>query len=48
MNLEQHTTPITVQKIFENYKAKRKNEHRPHLGGSQIGNECSRALWRRQ
>lgn len=45
MNLEQHTTPPTIQKIFEHYQAKRKNEHRPHLGGSQIGNECSRALW---
>ena len=45
MKLEQHTTPITVQKIFDHYKDKRKNEHRPHLGGSQIGNECSRALW---
>lgn len=45
MNLEQHTTPPTIQKIFEHYQAKRKNDHRPHLGGSQIGNECSRALW---
>lgn len=45
MNLEQHATPPTIQKIFEHYQAKRKNEHRPHLGGSQIGNECSRALW---
>ena len=26
--------------------AQRKNDHRPQLvGGSQIGNECSRALW---
>lgn len=45
MNLEPHMTPATVQAIFEHYKAKRKNEHRPHLGGSQIGNECARALW---
>ena len=45
MNLEQHTTPITVKRIFEHYTAHRKNEHRPHLGGSQIGNECERALW---
>ena len=45
MNLEQHATPETVKRIFDTYKAKRKNEHRPHLGGSQIGNECSRALW---
>ena len=45
MNLEEHVTPATVQAIYEHYKAKRKNEHRPHLGGSQIGNECNRALW---
>lgn len=45
MNLEQHTTPETVRRIFEHYQAKRKNEHRPHLGGSQIGRECKRALW---
>jgi len=45
MNLEQHTTPETVKRIFEHYQAQRKNEHRPHLGGSQIGRECERALW---
>lgn len=45
MNLEQHTTPETIRRIFAHYQAKRKNEHRPHLGGSQIGRECSRALW---
>ena len=45
MNLEQHTTPETIKRIYESYVAKRKNEHRPHLGGSQIGKECSRALW---
>jgi hypothetical protein len=45
MNLEPHTTPPTVQAIFEHYVAKRKDAHRPHLGGSQIGNECARALW---
>lgn len=45
MNLEQHTTPETIRRIYEHYQNKRKNEHRPHLGGSQIGNECSRALW---
>jgi hypothetical protein len=45
MNIEQHTTTETIKRIFETYKAKRKNEHRPHLGGSQIGRECSRALW---
>ena len=45
MNIENHTTPETIRRIYEHYVAKRKNEHRPHLGGSQIGKECSRALW---
>lgn len=45
MNLEAYVTPATVKAIYDNYIAKRKNEHRPHLGGSQIGNECDRALW---
>jgi len=45
MKLETHIQLATVQSIFTNYKETRKNEHRPHLGGSQIGNECSRALW---
>ena len=39
------TMPDTVRWIFESYEKARKNEHRPHLGGSQIGIECSRALW---
>ena len=45
MNLEQHTTPETIRRIFKTYEARRKSEHRPHLGGSQIGRECERALW---
>jgi len=45
MNLERYMIPETVRLIFEKYEVKRKNEHRPHLGGSQIGNKCSRALW---
>lgn len=45
MNLEPFNLPPTVQAIFEHYKAQREDAHRPHLGGSQIGNECSRALW---
>ena len=45
MNLEQYATPATIEAIYKYYKDKRKNDHRPHLGGSQIGNECSRALW---
>lgn len=45
MNLEQYMLPKTIEAIYQHYKDKRKNEHRPHLGGSQIGNECDRALW---
>lgn len=45
MDLTGHATPATVQAIYAHYVAKRKNEHRPHLGGSQIGNPCARALW---
>jgi len=45
MNLEKFATPATIEAIYKYYKDKRKNEHRPHLGGSQIGNDCSRALW---
>ena len=45
MDLTAYATPKTIEAIYQHYKDKRKNEHRPHLGGSQIGNECSRALW---
>ena len=45
MNLEPHTTPPTVAAIYEHYVRQRKEAHRPHLGGSQIGNNCKRALW---
>ena len=45
MNLEQYMLPKTIEAIYQHYKDKRKNEHRQHLGGSQIGNECDRALW---
>jgi hypothetical protein len=45
MNLEPYNKSPTVQAIFDHYKAQRKDAHRPHLGGSQIGNECARALW---
>jgi CRISPR/Cas system-associated exonuclease Cas4 (RecB family) len=45
MNIEKHVQLKTVHAIYEWHKSKRKNEHRPHLGGSQIGRECSRALW---
>ena len=45
MNLEGYTTPPTVAAIYEHYLKKRKDAHRPHLGGSQIGVKCKRALW---
>lgn len=45
MDLSEHVTPRTVQAIFDHYKKARTNGHRPHLGGSQIGNPCGRALW---
>lgn len=45
MNLDPFNKPPTLQAIFDHYVAKRKDAHRPHLGGSQIGNECKRALW---
>ena len=45
MDLDQHVQLKTVQKIFEWHVSKRKASHRPHLGGSQIGRECGRALW---
>jgi hypothetical protein len=38
------TAPI-VKAIYERYEDNRRTAHRPHLGGSQIGNSCSRALW---
>lgn len=45
MNLEQHVTHPTIRRIFEHYEAAQQGKHRPHLGGSQIGNPCKRALW---
>lgn len=45
MDLTDSVTPEIIRKIYQGYEERRKNEHRPHLGGSQIGNECSRALW---
>ena len=34
-----------VKAIYQAYEDRHNNPHRPHLGGSQIGNECGRALW---
>lgn len=44
MNIEGHTNQ-TVTAIWRHYEANRKDPHRPHLGGSQIGHACERALW---
>lgn len=38
------TSPI-VKAIYQRYEDNRRSAHRPHLGGSQIGNTCARALW---
>jgi len=46
MDLSRHTDLKTITQIYEDYEKQRKGEsHRPHLGGSQIGNTCKRALW---
>jgi len=45
MNLEKFNQLKTVKEIFDFHVSNRKSEHRPHLGGSQIGKECSRSLW---
>jgi len=45
MKLERYVTTKTVRAIYDHYEKMRKNGHRSHLGGSQIGNECERALW---
>ena len=34
-----------IDAIYKSHEAKRGYPHRPHLGGSQIGNSCERALW---
>lgn len=44
-DIKGHLVPPTIQAIYAHYEESRPNRHRPHLGGSQIGNECSRALW---
>jgi hypothetical protein len=42
---ESLTTPPTVSAIYERYEARSGEWRREHLGGSQIGRECDRALW---
>jgi CRISPR/Cas system-associated exonuclease Cas4 (RecB family) len=34
-----------VDLIFETYEKRRRKENRAHLGASEIGNPCERALW---
>lgn len=36
---------LTVQSIYKAYVANDKNEFRPHLGASKIGEPCERRLW---
>ena len=35
----------TVAAIYDAYEADRRDDRRPHLGASQLGNDCERALW---
>lgn len=42
---ESAVTPPTVLSIYERYERTRGEWRREHLGGSQIGKECDRALW---
>jgi len=46
MDLTRHIDLKTITQIYEHYEKQREEKsHRPHLGGSQIGNTCKRALW---
>jgi hypothetical protein len=45
MDLTKHLQSPVIAAIYDHYKGQRKQAHRPHLGGSQIGNKCKRALW---
>ena len=42
---ESAVTPPTVLAIYKRYEDQQDRRHRPHLGASQIGKECDRALW---
>lgn len=42
--LPETPTP-TRDAIFAGYEADREDGFRPHLGASQIGKSCERALW---
>lgn len=44
-SIAQHTISPTVQAIYASFERNRNGGHRKHLGGSQIGVECERALW---
>mgnify|MGYP000594262687 CR=1 FL=1 len=45
MDLDKYAKLPTVTAIFDHYEKTRKNGNRPHLGGSQIGKDCDRAIW---
>lgn len=43
-DISQYALLPTVQAIYDRYEQRRQN-HRPHLGASQIGAKCDRYLW---
>ena len=45
MTLLPKPPPSTVRAIFERHEKDAEDWRRPHLGASQIGNPCHRALW---
>jgi len=45
MDLSHYANAKTVDAIYEHYLKTRDDWRRPHLGASQIGKECERALW---
>lgn len=43
-DISELTTPETIKAIYADYETKQEKP-RPHLGASQIGHPCERALW---
>ena len=44
-NISKHTISPTIQAIYKHREDTQDSYHRSHLGASQIGHNCSRALW---
>lgn len=44
-DISEFTTPATVKAIYAKYEEKNNEPKRGHLGASQIGHPCERALW---